>query len=528
MSNHWSEELITAYIDQRLDAQQRQEVETYLAENAEAREMLRDFQKIRQQFSTAPEYKLDAGFSDRVLTAIDTQPAAQSSSHSQPSTQLASPDSRQNNIWNWKTLSVAAAALAAAVLVGIFLLPNPQQPIADNRLESSREAASTDSEESAVSKPAEEEEESQDSSTATNSDAADDDPILRKKIQEKGRKSNQEDGVFKLGDNESGNNDSVLADPDGQQQPRRAPQMESVTPGSSSPQANSARPKTDDSRKRQAKVESSPQQPEPNVRRAASQPTTTPEKNEPSSWLDEVLVVQLNDTPDNLRLLRELQTEMNGNPVGGGDVEDGDADNEDESTDTTNSVVQSLFGSAETAFVIQVSEQELNDLLVPFDHDMLVINETNRQHLESELGRVASLDLVPENQSIDQDADFQGGQGHGGGGFGGRNGEPSESANRQESLPHGLQLQESGPTIQQIYPVQVARKALSISGTANDRKQTVPRIAKGLDDSDEHSEEATNKPANAPTEATAVQRKRYLIVVKMIAPESSAAPEDKR
>ncbi len=524
MSNHWSEELITAYIDQRLDAQQRQEVEAYLAENAEARQMLRDFQKIRQQFSTAPEYKLDAGFSDRVLTAIDTQPVAQSSSQSQPPVQLASPDSRQNNFWNWKTLSAAAAALAAAILVGIFLLPNPQQPIADNRLESGQESASTDSEESAVDKPAEEVEvEALDSS---NSDVADADLILRKKIQEeKGRKSIQEGGVFKRGLTKD-NGESVLSDPDGQQQPRRAHQNESGTPGSSSPQEGSARPKTDDSRKRQANVDSLAQQ--PNTGRSASQPTTA-KKSEPSSWLDEVLVVQLNNTPDNLRLLRELQTEMNGDSAGGGEVENGDAENEDESTDTANSVVQSLFGSAETAFVIQVSEQELNDLLIPFDHDMLVINETNRQHLESELARVASLDLMAENQSIDQDADFQSGQSIGGsGGFGGRNGEPSESANRQESLSQGLQSQESGPTIQQIYPVQVARKALSISGTGNDRKQTVPRIAKGLNDSDEPSEEATNKPSNAPTEATAVQRKRYLIVVKMIAPESSAAPEDIR
>ncbi|MGI9519414.1 MAG: anti-sigma factor family protein, partial [Pirellulaceae bacterium] len=133
MSDFWSEERITDYLDDRLSQPERELVEAHLQENPGDAETLREFQQMREALRGAKTFKLDDGFSQRVLQSIQQLP--------QPVTVTApmSPmveRSRESMIksngglqTNWRYTAGMIAAIAATLLLAVFLVPWNRTPV---------------------------------------------------------------------------------------------------------------------------------------------------------------------------------------------------------------------------------------------------------------------------------------------------------------------------------------------------------------------------------------------------------------
>ena len=141
MSDFWSEELITDYLDDRLSQPERKQVEAHLQENPHDAETLQEFQLMRKTLRNAPSYQLDQGFSQRVVQALgnspeiadaETSPIASVKQIQAKSNRTESPlDSSARMTIGWRSVVGVVGALAATLLLAIFLLPRPSEPAAD-------------------------------------------------------------------------------------------------------------------------------------------------------------------------------------------------------------------------------------------------------------------------------------------------------------------------------------------------------------------------------------------------------------
>ncbi len=123
MSEFWSEDVISAYLDNQLTSHQRKQVETHLKNNPRDAEALREYQQLRIDIRHAPRYKLDNQFSDRVVRAIGkatpaTDPAEAESALDQPKI-----IKKGSDAVSWRAAASTIAALAATVLMVILLVP---------------------------------------------------------------------------------------------------------------------------------------------------------------------------------------------------------------------------------------------------------------------------------------------------------------------------------------------------------------------------------------------------------------------
>ncbi len=125
MSNEFSDELISAFLDGELSAAQQQQVEQMLVDNADYRRMFNELRGLRESLQTLPSYELDDQFAGRVLQraerAMLTGPETTSES-----TELTSPHDRGN----LRMAVTIVASVAALLFVSLFLLPNVDAPVA--------------------------------------------------------------------------------------------------------------------------------------------------------------------------------------------------------------------------------------------------------------------------------------------------------------------------------------------------------------------------------------------------------------
>jgi len=136
MSDFWSEELITDYLDDRLGPAEREQVEMHLKSNPDDARQLQEFRQMGNALRQAPTFQLGSGFKDRVLNSLPIQDrpvtdqtnANHSSAEETPP--IAPAGSQPPNIppgkLNWKTISIAG--VAASILLALFLFPPTMTP----------------------------------------------------------------------------------------------------------------------------------------------------------------------------------------------------------------------------------------------------------------------------------------------------------------------------------------------------------------------------------------------------------------
>jgi len=132
MSQEFNDELISAYLDGELTADQQALVERKLNESREHQQMLNELSALRDSFEALPSYKLDEGFGQRVLRAAEremltgngnTETVTQTVSDSPaPSDDSATPASPlRENRQGWRLAVGSVAAVAAMLLITLFL-----------------------------------------------------------------------------------------------------------------------------------------------------------------------------------------------------------------------------------------------------------------------------------------------------------------------------------------------------------------------------------------------------------------------
>lgn len=139
MNDPFPEELLSAYLDGELPGEERARVEAWLAASADHRRLFDDLQAIRRELQALPHQTLDAGFSDRVLSAIRQRtgdssgdnpasggsgsPVVTSESGQTTPVKPASLQGPQLGMPAWRWFAAGVAAALAAVLVGINAAP---------------------------------------------------------------------------------------------------------------------------------------------------------------------------------------------------------------------------------------------------------------------------------------------------------------------------------------------------------------------------------------------------------------------
>jgi len=114
MSHDTNEELLSAYLDGELSANEQQRVEQLIAEQDEARQALEELRSLRETLQSFPRRKLGDGFSDRVLDAAQQHFSSDGG---------IDPVQRPPIAVNWRRFVWAGAAIAAALML-MFLTPD--------------------------------------------------------------------------------------------------------------------------------------------------------------------------------------------------------------------------------------------------------------------------------------------------------------------------------------------------------------------------------------------------------------------
>lgn len=129
MSYQFNDELISAYVDGELTAEEQALVERKLRESPEHQQMLNELSALHDSFQSLPSHKLDEGFGQRVLRAAerkmltggDNSGTAFTSSApvaDSPTPAGKIPEDRQN----WRLAVGSVAAVAALLLITLFLV----------------------------------------------------------------------------------------------------------------------------------------------------------------------------------------------------------------------------------------------------------------------------------------------------------------------------------------------------------------------------------------------------------------------
>lgn len=141
MNEPFSDELISAYLDGELTAEEQSLVEQALVENAECRQLFEELRALRGSLQSLPSHRPPSGFSQRVIrraeramlqdsenapdAAINGKPAASEKGASHEAAAQAHAPTiaipAESGAWRGAAWIFAAAALAAALLVAINL-----------------------------------------------------------------------------------------------------------------------------------------------------------------------------------------------------------------------------------------------------------------------------------------------------------------------------------------------------------------------------------------------------------------------
>jgi len=132
------DELIGAYLDDELSAEDRTRVESLLAESEESRQMLDELRALRSHLQSLPRHTLPADFSQQVLKRAEREMLlGRTTAGEQAATVARDDEARPATIpfgSRWaRPLVYAGLAIAAALMIS-FLLPNQIEQRGDVRL----------------------------------------------------------------------------------------------------------------------------------------------------------------------------------------------------------------------------------------------------------------------------------------------------------------------------------------------------------------------------------------------------------
>ncbi|MGI9515802.1 MAG: anti-sigma factor family protein [Pirellulaceae bacterium] len=140
MSDSWSDEHISAWLDDELSPAEREAFERHLNENPRDAERVQEFQSLREKLRTLPRLELDEGFAGRVVEAIERTAATPALAAAADVASVESPVkptrrasfSRPATL-NWQVAGATISGLAALLLLAMFLAPRPTNMMGDNR-----------------------------------------------------------------------------------------------------------------------------------------------------------------------------------------------------------------------------------------------------------------------------------------------------------------------------------------------------------------------------------------------------------
>lgn len=126
MSDFWSNELVTDYLDDRLSPEEKMRVDEHLQANPRDRGLLAEYQEMQQALRETPRYELDEAFSSRVLQSIkisarNVEPGEAVEVHQ------AVRSTKKSATAQWRYTASMIASLAAILLLAFFLLPRAQE-----------------------------------------------------------------------------------------------------------------------------------------------------------------------------------------------------------------------------------------------------------------------------------------------------------------------------------------------------------------------------------------------------------------
>jgi anti-sigma factor RsiW len=123
MTRDLPDELLSAYLDGEVSAQERAAVEAHLANSDADRQLLAELRSLRRDMAMLPAASVSPDFAQRVVQAAVAAKAAVS-----PATTVSRSNKRSRGTWLWTT--AAAGATAAGLLLALtFWRPDPN-PVA--------------------------------------------------------------------------------------------------------------------------------------------------------------------------------------------------------------------------------------------------------------------------------------------------------------------------------------------------------------------------------------------------------------
>ena len=122
MSEASFENLISAYLDNELSAEERTRAERLLADDPNAAKLLESLRDQKSRLHQLPRYKLDNGFADRLLGSAAFEKAVGENAAFENA--VAVPSAELGRSVKWKAAAAAIGALAAMILVTLVVDPS--------------------------------------------------------------------------------------------------------------------------------------------------------------------------------------------------------------------------------------------------------------------------------------------------------------------------------------------------------------------------------------------------------------------
>src|SRR5262245_35572015 len=121
----FTDELLSAYLDGEVTAEERAAVEAQLAASEADRRLLEELQALRGEFQSLPRATVAAGFADRVVRAAVAAKAREAATV----TPAASPNvSQPKRSLQWTSWAAVAAGLAICAVIAVRYWPAANDP----------------------------------------------------------------------------------------------------------------------------------------------------------------------------------------------------------------------------------------------------------------------------------------------------------------------------------------------------------------------------------------------------------------
>ncbi len=120
-----SEELLSAYADGQLTGADKVRAEKLIADNPHYAELIEQWREQGQMIRALPRFRMDRDFSDRILVTHDLERTDLLPQRSSIQSE------RSLKLWDGRTAAAAILALAAMILLTLFVFPAAPQPMSE-------------------------------------------------------------------------------------------------------------------------------------------------------------------------------------------------------------------------------------------------------------------------------------------------------------------------------------------------------------------------------------------------------------